>query len=135
MLQLGPLRINIFFYRATQGCLRTIISNKKELKNSKQIIDALYNFYEILLKEKLSLSEECIQSFLDKVSLSKLTGNQTLKCEGPITESEILNALTSMDNDKSPGNDGITNQFYIKVCEVIIEPFFPSIQQSFIVDE
>ena len=40
-----------------------------------------------------------------------------------------------MNNDKSPGNVGITNQFYIKVCEVIIEPFFPSIQQSFIVDE
>ena len=40
-----------------------------------------------------------------------------------------------MNNDKSPGNVGITNQFYIKVFEVIIEPFFPSIQQSFIVDE
>ena len=42
------------------------------------------------------------------MSLSKLTGNQTLECEGPITENEFLNALTSMDNDKSPGNDGIT---------------------------
>ena len=32
-----------------------------------------------------------------------------------------------MDNDKSPGNDGITKQFYIK--------FWQTIQQSFIVDE
>ena len=69
------------------------------------------------------------------MSLSKLTGNQTLKCEGPITESELLNALTSMDNDKSPGNDGITKEFYIKFWEVIKEPFFASIQQAFIVDE
>ena len=60
----------------------------------------LYNFYQILFKEKLSLLEKCIQSFLDKVSLSKLTENQTLKCQGPITESELLNALTSMDNEK-----------------------------------
>ena len=52
--------------------------------------------------------EECIQSFLDKVSLSKLTENQTLKCEGPMTESKLLNTLTSMDNDKSLGNDSIT---------------------------
>ena len=93
----------------------------------------MYNFYQTLFKEKPSLSEECIQSFLDKVSLSKLTENQTLKCEGPITESELLNALTSMDNDKSPGNDGITKEFYIKFWEVIKEPFFASIQQSFIV--
>ena len=83
----------------------------------------------------MSLLEECIQSFLDKVSLSKLTENQTLKCEGPITESELLNALTSMDNDKSPGNDDITKEFYIKFWEVIKEPFFASIQQSFIVGE
>ena len=69
------------------------------------------------------------------MSLSKLTENQTLKCEGPITESELLNALTSMDNDKSPGNDGITKEFYIKFWEVVKEPFFASIQQSFIVGE
>ena len=78
------------------------------LNNSQQINDALYNFYQTIFKEKLSLSEECIQSFLDKVSLSKLTENQTLKCEGPLTESELFNALTSMDNHKSLGNNGIT---------------------------
>ena len=69
-----------------------------------------------------------MQSFLDKVSLSKLTGNQTLKCEGPITERELLNALTSTDNDTSPGNDSITKEFYMQFWEVIKEPFFASIQ-------
>ena len=42
------------------------------------------------------------------MSLSELTENQTLKCVDPIIESEQLNALTSMNNDKSPGNVGIT---------------------------
>ena len=70
--------LNLAKYRATQGCLCTIISNKKELNNSQQINDVLYNFYQILFKEKLSLLEECIQSFLDKVSLSKLTENKPL---------------------------------------------------------
>ena len=77
--------------------------------------------------------EECILGFLDKVSRSKLTENQTLKCVGPITESELLNASNSMDNDKSPRNDGLTKEFYIKICEVIKEPFFASIQHSFLV--
>ena len=52
------------------------------------------------IKEKLSILEECIQSFLDKVSLPKLNENQTLKCEGAITQNELLKGLTSMDNDK-----------------------------------
>ena len=93
--------------------------NKKEINDSRQINDALYNFYQTLFKEKLSISKECIQSFLDKVSLPKLNENQILKCEGDITECELLNALTSMDNEKSPGNDGITKEFYIKFWDAV----------------
>ena len=64
--------------------------------------------------------EECIQSFLDKVSLPKLNENQTLKCEDAITECELLKALTSIDSDKSPGNDGITNGMLLKNHSVLL---------------
>ena len=33
---------------------------------------------------------------------------QSQTCEGPKTESELLNALKSMLNNKPPGNDGFT---------------------------
>ena len=112
-----------------------IIVSKKELNDSKRINDALYNFYQTLFKKKLSISDECIQSFLDKESLPKLNENQTLKCEGAITECEILKALTSIDNDKSPGNDGITKEFYKKFRDVVKEPLCASIQQSLIAGE
>ena len=105
--------------------------NKEELNDSQQINDALYNFYYPLFKEKLSLSEEWIQSFLYKVCFPKLNENQTVKCEGAITECELLKALSSMDNDKSPGNDGIKKEFYIKFWDVVKEPLCASIQQSF----
>ena len=105
--------------------------HKKELNDSQQINDALYN----ICQEKLSISEECIQSFLDKVSLPKINENQTLKCEDVITECELLKALTSMDNDQSPGNDDITKEFYIKFWDVVKKLLCTSIQQSFIAGE
>ena len=40
-----------------------------------------------------------------------------------------------MENDKSPGNDGITKEFYIKFWDVVKEPLCASIQQSFIAGE
>ena len=79
--------------------------------------------------------EEFIQSFLDKVSLPKLNENQTLKCEGAIAECELVKVLTSMGNDKSPGNNGITKEFYIKFWDAVKERLGASIQQSFIAGE
>ena len=32
--------------------------------------------------------------------------------KGEITEEELLKALTKTPNNKSPGNDGITKEFY-----------------------
>ena len=70
----------------------------------------LYNFYQILNKKKnYPYRKNAYRVFLLNLSLPKLNENQTLKCEGAITECELLKALTSIDNDKSPGNDGITN--------------------------
>ena len=65
--------LNLEKYSATQGCLRTIIVNKKEINDSRK-------------------------------------------------------ALTSIDNDKSPGNDGITKEFYIKFWDAVKEPLCASIQ-------
>ena len=48
--------LNLEKHHATQVCLHTVIVNKKELNNSQQVNDALYNFYQALFKEKLSLS-------------------------------------------------------------------------------
>ena len=65
--------LNVEKYRATRCCLRTVIVNKKKLNDSQQINDALYNFYQTLFKGIISLAQECIQSFLDKVSIPKLS--------------------------------------------------------------
>ena len=49
------------------------------------------------------------------MSLHKLNDNQAFECEGVINNNELLKALTSMDNDKTHGNNSITKDFYVKV--------------------
>ena len=64
---------------------------------------------------------ECFYKNLWKIRISKrrssqinipiLMEEQSQTCKGPITESELLNALKSMPNNKSPENDGLTKEF------------------------
>ena len=48
---------------------------------------------------------------------------QSQTCEGHITEFELLNALKSMPNNRSPGNDGLTKEFYETFWEEIKIPY------------
>ena len=87
--------LNLEKHSAAQGSLCTIIVNRKEIHEPSAISNKLYDFYQTLFKEKLSLSEESIQSFLDKVSLPKLNDNQALECEGVINENKLLKVQLS----------------------------------------
>ena len=69
------------------------------------------------------------------MSLPKLDNQKALSCEGPITETELLNALKSMSNDKSPGNDGLMKEFYETFWNEIKNTLISSIQRSFEVDQ
>ena len=42
----------------------------------------------------------------------KLPDDSRESCEGPITVEELKKAITSMENNKSPGIDGLSMNFY-----------------------
>ena len=44
--------------------------------------------------------------------LPKLTNEQTLSCEGIISEEEVFEGLKPLENNKSPGNDRLFKKFY-----------------------
>ena len=80
-------------------------------------------------------SKEKVDTFLNKMSLPTLDNQKALSCEGPISDTEMLNALKSMSNDKSPGNDGLTKEFYKTFWNEIQNPLISSIQRSSEVDQ
>lgn len=51
-------------------------------------------------------------------------------CESEITKKELLKALKSMENDKSPGNDGLSKEFYETFWADIKTFFISSIKKS-----
>ena len=54
------------------------------------------------------------------------------RCEGIITKCECWDALSSMNNNKSQGNDGLSKEFYICFFEKLTNPLNQALNQSFV---
>ena len=67
--------------------------------------------------------------------MPSFTNEQALECDGIISETELLKALKSMKNDKSPRNDGITKEFYEFFWGDIKNSLSDSVKKSFISGE
>ena len=52
-----------------------------------------------------------IKNFLSHINIAKLSEGKRKLCEEDLTEKDFCDSLKSMQNDKSPGNDGLTKNF------------------------
>ena len=127
--------LNLEKSRSSQGVVRSILKNEIGVKHQSEINNKLYKFYKNLFKENLNTSKEAISSFLENINLPTISNEQALEYEGIISETELLKALKSMKNDKSPGNDGITKQFYEFFWDDIKNSLSNSIKKCFISGE
>ena len=65
-------------------------------------------FYEQLFKKTVYNTNSKIVSFLGNISLPVINNDFLSLCENDLTEDELLISLKSMQNNKTPGNDGLT---------------------------
>ena len=122
--------LNLERNRTIQGQFRTIVSNEKEITDESEINAHIASFYESLFKEKLSFKNENLTQYLENVSMPCLSKENQDSCEGVIIEKELFEALKSMQNKKSPGNDGLSKEFYETFWEELRKPLMYAVQKS-----
>ena len=69
-------------------------------------------FYGQLFKKTICNNNSKIVSFLDNISLPVINNDFFNLCENDLTEDELLISLKSTQNNKTPGDDGLTKEFY-----------------------
>ena len=67
----------------------------------------------ICIKKHYLFSGNNLETYLNTISFPKLSKEKSKTLDGGITEKELLIALQNMENNKSPGNDGLMKEFYI----------------------
>ena len=64
----------------------------------------------------MKTEKDCLE-YISKLNAPKLSESDRSICEGKLTLNECWLALSSMKNGKSPGNDGLTKEFYVCFLE------------------
>ena len=83
----------------------------KYSNNPKHILKSAKKFYENLYTRG-KISRDAVDELLNKIPNPKKISNEYFNlCEAEISLDEIIEAINSQKNNKSPGNDGLTAEF------------------------
>ena len=56
-----------------------------------------------MFSRKVQNQADKTEAYIELIPLPKLTNEQTVSCEGIISEDEVFQSLKSTENNKSPG--------------------------------
>ena len=111
--------------KAKSHIRKLLTEHGQEINRPDRIMSHIKGFYSSLYKRRSAKTEaECLK-YLSTFSIPKLSQSESDSCEGLFNKRECWEALSSMKNGKSPGNDGLTREFYVcffdEICDFLIE--------------
>ena len=83
-----------------------------EIREEKEILKTIQEFYEDLYSSETTTSQERFDLFTRNLIFPKLSDEDREEIEGLLTLDECKSALKSFQENKSPGEDGFTVEFY-----------------------
>lgn len=111
---------------ATYNSLSKLIVDGIVTDDPKTISDYCNNFYKLLYTSRFD--EDDTSSFLDSiVDLITIEADDKNRCDDPISLKEIVDSINHLKVNKSPGNDGITAEFY----KAFYEPLAPFLAEVY----
>ena len=118
--------------RANSKTINKLIDNGKEITNINDILNVEMKFFQNLYSKQTNNDNS---NELQSVPITKLNEDDRNKIEGKLTEYECKIALNEMQNNKSPGSDGISVEFYKLFWDDLSTYFIKSINYSFDIGE
>ena len=116
----------------TKCIKKLILNNNTEVTDQTDIFEEEKKFYQKLYTSKINNPNENIETtFLGSPHIPKLNDTDSNLCDAVLTINECTKAVKLLPNDKSPGPDGFTTNFYKFFWADIKDILFESLQYSF----
>ena len=92
--------------------MKKLVRDSVDITNHNQILQELHEFYSSLFSRKINKSKVDCLSFLNSLNIPKISEKHKDDCEKELSVDDLKKSLFSMSGGKSPGNDGLTVEFY-----------------------
>ena len=106
--------LNLEAHKKTKSSVRKVFNTEGTLvTDPKNVMHEIEKFYSALYKnDDLNPSTILLDSFLENPEIPRLTAEDAHICGGKFTADECFKSLQLFENNKSPGEDGLTVEFY-----------------------
>ena len=124
------LFLNLEKQNAKVKNIRTLIIGQETITDPKRILAEERSYFsKLYTKDK---NNDCAeQCSLFNCNITKLSDQSKDKCDHDISEQECTEALRKMPNNKAPGTDGFTTEFYKFFWQDIKKLVFQSFMHSY----
>ena len=114
-----------------KSSIQKLTVDGEDIDTDDKILAQINMFYRSLYsKQSVQLNTANAKKFLN-CNGKKLSDESKNLCEGKLSKDECYKVLCEMPSGKSPGNDGLTKEFYDKFWDLISDPLLESLNYSY----
>ena len=113
-----------------KSTIRKIIEDNHEITEEKQILMKLKTFYSKLYERREANTGDWIKKLKENNLIPQLTTKEKDSLEAPLEKEDLKTTMKKCAKNKSPGNDGLTQEFYEYFWNQISEDLYQSFIES-----
>ena len=107
------------------------MTDKKELVKHDDINKEIFFYFKSLFERRDQIDKMNHKTLLESIPLPSVTNDQKVVYDNDLTDKELFDALKGIPNKKSPGNDGLTKEFYETFWDELKDSFINSVKLAY----
>lgn len=104
--------LNLETRNRVKKTINKLQDGNKVVTDQNEIRELQADFYKELYRSRKSSTLDDMKNYIDSTPVISLSDDEKASLEGLITFEECQKAIKSFKKNKSPGNDGLTIEFY-----------------------
>ena len=123
--------LNLEKKHAEKSTIRRLVTDKKDLIKHNDINNEIFSYFKSLFEKTDQFDKLDSNTLPQSITLPSVADDQKVVCDNDLTNKELFDVSKRIPNNKSPGNDGLTKEFYETFWDELKDSFINSIKLAY----